>query len=339
MTQETPTTCRNCGQPLPPGALACPSCGALVYRERLESLSREGMIVEQSDPLRAAEVWAELLRLLPPESQQFVTVRQRIEALRQAAPSAAPFAPAGPKFDRLGVAFAKTGVSMLVSIVVYVLAMKKPEMSWMQAWTISIGFVLLILVHEMGHVVANLYFGVRSSPPIFIPFLGAVINLRQPFANAKVEAISGIGGPVAGTVGAIACFAWYWQTGSPDALRLAWFGFMMNLFNMLPVPPLDGGRVTAAVSPSIWILGLIGLGWLVYEDFRSGQDFSILVILLVIALPRIIATLKGRARQGPYFQIGRAAPVLIGAAYLALLAVLIVGRWYTERKLGMGKLM
>src|SRR6185369_10020007 len=121
-----------------------------------------------------------------------------------------------------------------------------------------------------------------ASPPIFIPFLGAVINLRQSPRNALEEAIVGIGGPVLGTLGAGVTYLLYLKTGSYLMFRLAEFGFMLNLFNMLPVPPLDGGRVTAAVSPWIWITGLlavvaIGIG----DYYRHGQiDYMMVLILL-----------------------------------------------------------
>ncbi|MGH7178344.1 MAG: site-2 protease family protein [Tepidisphaeraceae bacterium] len=206
-------------------------------------------------------------------------------------------------------------------------------------WQVAVGFVLLILVHEMGHVVANLHYGLAASPPIFVPFLGAVILLRERPANAKVEAVSAIAGPVAGTFGALACFAWYVQTRSELALLLSWFGFTINLFNLLPVPPLDGGRVAAAISPWVWILGLAGLGAMVVDDFRHGRDFSLLMVLLLVALPRVLAVLRGGARKGEYYNVGRAANLTIGAAYLVLLGLLAWLRWYTQGKLELGRML
>jgi Zn-dependent protease len=218
----------------------------------------------------------------------------------------------------------KTGGSMLLSILVY---------RWYGDWSFAIGFVLLILVHELGHVVANLYYGIRSSPPIFIPFLGAVIALRQQFPDAKVEAISAIAGPVAGTNGAIVTLALYFTTGNPLLLELAGFGFMINLFNLLPLPPLDGGRVMAAVSPWVWILGLVGMGALVVNDFRHGQDVSVLMIMLILALPRVIVTLRSSAaRAHAYYRVHRLTAMAIGAAYLALLIALVGMTWYAKQR-------
>jgi Zn-dependent protease len=117
------------------------------------------------------------------------------------------------------------------------------------------------------------------------------------------------------------------------ALTLSWFGFTINLFNLLPVPPLDGGRVAAAISPWIWVLGLGGLGLMLADEIRSGRGPGILILVLIFALPRILQTLKPKGRSGPYYAIGKVAPVVIGASYLILLAVLLALRIYTEQRL------
>jgi Zn-dependent protease len=127
------------------------------------------------------------------------------------------------------------------------------------------------------------------------------------------------------------------MTHSLLALELSSFGFMINLFNLLPVPPLDGGRVAAAISPWIWILGLIGMGLMVAADLQAGHQVGIFVLILIFALPRIIKTLKPKGRSGPYYAIGKTAPLLIGAAYLALLVLLLGLRMYTEAHLAPGE--
>ena len=134
-----------------------------------------------------------------------------------------------------------------------------------------------------------------------------------------MEAFIGIAGPIAGTIASLAVFAFYVATGSRLVLVLSWFGFTMNLFNLLPVPPLDGGRVAAAISPWFWVAGLVGLGWMLVGEFQSRQGPGILLIILIVALPRVIKTLKPSGRSGPYYAIGKSAPVLIGMAYIALL--------------------
>ena len=170
---------------------------------------------------------------------------------------------------------------MLVSILVYG-AVFGPAF--------AVGFVLLIFVHEMGHVLALRWYGVRSSPPLFIPFVGAVITVPR-LRDAKEEAVVGIGGPVTGTAGAPLLFAYARFTHSPLLLDLAYYGFMLNLLNLMPIPPLDGGRITAAVSPWVWPLGLLAVVAMIVGEFISaGRSVTgvspILVLLLVYAAPR-----------------------------------------------------
>jgi len=331
VSQVPLSTCARCGAPLPTNALVCGRCGALVYADALRQLAAEAKWQAQYNPARAIALWEECLKRLPTQSGQYAAVLSEIAQL-QSAPRVAipePGSLSTVRQESLPLAILKTGLSMLLSIVVY---------HFNFTWVGAIGFVLLILVHEIGHVVANLYYGIRASPPIFIPYLGAVINLRQNPPNAKVEAIIGIAGPVAGTIGSLAALALYLATGSQMALDLAWFGATMNLFNLLPVPPLDGGRVTAAISPWVWVIGLGGLGLMMLDDLRTHSGSGVLLLILVFALPRIIKTLKPAGRRGPYYTIGKTAPMMIGLAYLLLLALLVAMRWYTQQRLPGGGL-
>jgi Zn-dependent protease len=326
------TTCPRCGQSLPVDAeLACPSCGLLLHAAELDRLSAEARWKEQFSTPAAIALWEQCLQLLPPNSRQYAAIESEIERLRSApAPvSSLPEPGAGPviKSDKLGVGILKTSISMVISMAVY-------ASIW--NWPTAIGFVLLIFVHEMGHVIANIAYDLPASAPLFIPFLGAVINLRKMPPNAKVEAIVGIAGPIAGTIGALACFAWYLSTGSSLALWLSWFGFTINLFNLLPVPPLDGGRVAAAISPWIWVLGLAGMAMIVITDLQEGKPIYIYVLVLVFAFRRIVQTLKPKGRSGPYYAIGRTAPVVIGVLYLALVGLLVALRIYTQGRLPNG---
>jgi Zn-dependent protease len=300
-------TCQSCGQAVPADALICPLCGGFTHRADLERLSTDATRLELTNPRQAAAIWHQVLTFLPPDSQQFATIRQRLADLHVDHGRI-------PSHSRtLAKNIAITIGSMLLSMFIYYYVE--------HSWAFAIGIVLLILVHEMGHVVANLFLGVPQSPPIFIPFLGAVIMLRGQLANAKVEAISAIAGPIAGALGTVPVFLWYLKTGDLVALELTQLGIFINLFNLLPVPPLDGGRVAAAMSPRIWIIGLIAMGWIMLDDFRHGRDVSLLIFIAIFALPRIIQTLKG-GRHGAYYQIGRRASMTIATCYLALLFVL-----------------
>lgn len=327
------TPCPRCRTLVPAGELVCPHCGLLVHGKQLERLAGEAINLERTDPAAAARVWRQMLSLLPTNSRQHQEVSQRVAALMPGAFQSAKDRSYDPDngtdgehdrpviekgSDPLPLALFKTIGSMALSILAYMWAF-----GW--DWRLAVGFVLLILIHEMGHVIALRHYGYSASPPIFIPFMGALINLRQPPRNAWEEAIIGIGGPVLGTIGSLACFAVWWvYPESTVALKVAIFGFMLNFFNMLPIPPLDGGRVTAAISPWAWIVGLGAMGyWVVHEYMTTGHVNFILVLILFMAYPRIRDTLQNKAiRNHPYFQIGRAKNWTMGIAYLALACVL-----------------
>jgi Zn-dependent protease len=306
--------CPQCGAAVSPGELACPVCGRLLYVPRLQELSQQAQWMEQQDPIAAAALWRQCLELLPPHSPQAEMLRHRIAGLEGVQPIARP--PIG-----LGGAIARTLGSMIISIAVYATFMGP---------SFAAGFVLLILVHEMGHIIALRNYGIRSSPPIFLPFIGAIITVPS-LRNAKEEAIVGIGGPVLGTVGALVCFGLYLALHhNPLLLNLAYWGFAINLLNLLPIPPLDGGRVTAAVSPWIWPLGLLGLvGMLVYQWVNGGFS-PVLLLILIIAAPRMWRTFRYRERMANYYQIARSASWAIGCSYVFLAAVLVTMFYYAQ---------
>jgi Zn-dependent protease len=204
-------------------------------------------------------------------------------------------------------------LSMVVSIVAY---------SLFFGWSFAVGIVLLILVHEMGHVVELRRQGVPASAPLFIPFLGAFVNMRGSPRSAYQEALSGLAGPLIGTAASVVVAFWANATGSKFLMALAFFGFFVNLFNLLPVLPLDGGRAAAALHPALWLLGLVAL--LVFEFLYPSPVIPIVLILGGIELWR-----RWRYRNSPasraYNALLPQQRLAIGAFYLALVAVTIVG--------------
>ncbi len=122
---------------------------------------------------------------------------------------------------------------------------------------------MLIFVHEMGHYLAARQRGLNVGAPTFIPFVGAWIELKDQPHNAETEAVYGLcqARPI-GTIGALACYFYARYTGERLFLALAYAGFFLNLFNLIPLSPFDGGRITAVLSPRVWLAGvpmLIGL--------------------------------------------------------------------------------
>lgn len=168
------------------------------------------------------------------------------------------------KFSKLGV----TTISMLVSAVLYGLIF---------GWAYGIGFVLLIFVHEMGHVWAARLEGVKVSAPMFIPFMGALISMQQRPGDSLAEAKIAAGGPILGSLGALACLGLYSWLHQPLFLALAYIGFFLNLFNLVPITPLDGGRILGAASK--WAL-LAGLPVLALFAFRSFNPFLFYFLIL-----------------------------------------------------------
>jgi Zn-dependent protease len=213
-----------------------------------------------------------------------------------------------------------TAGTALVSVAAYALF-------W--GWTFAVGFVVLLFVHEMGHVIQLRREGIKASAPMFIPFLGAVVAARSLGENALAEARVGLAGPVLGTAGAAACWLLAEATGSDLLRALAYVGFFLNLFNLLPVVPLDGGRAMAAMAPAMWFAGLaalVGLA-LVYPN-------PILLIIIVLGgfeAWRRFKQLRTRSlEQAAYYRVSRRNRVLVGLVYVGLIALLAVGMYETH---------
>ena len=215
---------------------------------------------------------------------------------------------AGLKFAPL---LLKTGGTMFISIFLY-------AQVW--GWRYAVGFVLLLFVHETGHLLAARLMGIRVGLPVFIPFMGAVIALKEAPRNAWVEAVVGIGGPILGSAGALAVWGWYLHTGNMLFLALAYVGFFLNLFNLIPIVPLDGGRIVSAISPWLW---LIGLALLVPVLFYFANVFVLIIFVLLLreAYPRVRALFRARTEtEERYFECTRAQRWTISILYFVLLA-------------------
>jgi Zn-dependent protease len=173
---------------------------------------------------------------------------------------------------------ALTGGTMLLSVIAY---------AFIFGWWYAVGFVLLIFVHEMGHYIAAKQRGLNVGAPTFIPFVGAWIQLKEQPHNAETEAYVGLAGPLVGTLGALACYFAARSTGSNLLLALSYAGFLINLFNLIPLSPFDGGRITAVLSPRVWLLGVPVLIALFF--YRPSP---MLVLVGVLAAPQIMRAWK-----------------------------------------------
>ncbi|MBI3728353.1 MAG: site-2 protease family protein [Burkholderiales bacterium] len=215
-----------------------------------------------------------------------------------------------------GVKFSKllaSGGTMIISVAVY---------AWIFGWWYAVGFVLLMFVHEMGHFIAARQRGLDVGLPTFIPFLGAWIELKDMPHDAETEAYIGLGGPLAGTVGAILCYFLARNYNSDLLMAVAYSGFFLNLFNMIPLSPFDGGRITAVLTPRIWFVGVPVLLALFY--YRPSP---MLIIIGLLAWPQLWRAWKydpEAEENKAYYNMSGEVRVTYAAYYLILLGFLAV---------------
>jgi Zn-dependent protease len=218
------------------------------------------------------------------------------------------------------LALLSTAGTALVSIAAY---------SLLWGWTFAAGFVALLFVHEMGHVIQLKREGIKASTPMFIPFLGAAIFSRSLGDNALAEARVGLAGPILGTLGAVLVAVAGALTGSDLLLALAYIAFFLNLINLIPVVPFDGGRAMAAVAPSMWF---VGIGGLVAMIFVLGNPFLLIFILLAMReMPRRWRQLRSHSiEQAAFYRVPRRNRIAIGLVYAGLIVVLGIGMAQTH---------
>jgi Zn-dependent protease len=321
--------------------LACPSCQRLVHAEELKRLAATADGATQAGNSSAAlAAWREALDLLPRDSTQHQVVSARVLELSRAvdrSPAAAP------RTSRLGKGAAGLGalgallvkfkfalVFLLTKAKLLVLGLTKAStlftmllsagVYWtIWGWKFALGVVLSIYVHEMGHVQALQRYGIKATAPMFIPGVGAVVRLKQYPADRREDARVGLAGPIWGLGAAVVAYAVYRATGSGIWGAIAHFGAWVNLFNLLPVWQLDGGRgfralsraqrwIAAALIGALWfvtgegLLVLLGLAAAASAGFAEAADqpdptvlmqYGMLVILLSLlswsAVPAVVA--------------------------------------------------
>ncbi len=315
----------------------CPGCRALVYRDRLNKLARDAGAAEQRGDFPAAlKLWREALQLLPPDSRQFLHIHQKIDTLRPQVDTHAleeaehkrkipkPLIALGAaglilwKFKFIlvflltkakalffGLTKAQTFLTMFVSFGVYWAA-------W--GWKFALGLILSIYVHEMGHIFALQRLGIQSSVPTFIPGLGALIRLKQYPASPSEDARVGLAGPVWGLIAALVCAAVYMITGWASWGAIAKVGAWINLFNLMPFVPLDGGRGFRALDRAQkWIaVGVIAVMWVISHE-------GLLVLILLIAVFNAFS--KGQAAVADRRALWEYCGLIVTLTLLSMLEV------------------
>lgn len=204
--------------------------------------------------------------------------------------------------------------TMFVSIAAYALAF---------GWPFAVGFVLLLFIHEMGHVIQLRREGVEASAPVFIPFIGAVIAAKSMGEDAAAEARVGLAGPILGTAGTLVPLAIWLATGSDLWRALAYIGFFINLINLMPVLPLDGGRAMAVLGPLVWIAGIL----IAVAASAIFLGPFMLLFALLLGGPELYYRFKNRhsEQSRKYHSVPTGTRVAVATVYLSLTALLIVG--------------
>ncbi len=217
-----------------------------------------------------------------------------------------------------------TSATMLVSVAAY-------SLIW--GWQFAFGFVLLLLVHEMGHVIQLRREGVPASAPLFIPFLGAVVGMKKMPEDAAAEARVGLAGPVLGSIGCLVPLAIYGATGNHLFQALAFTGFFLNLFNLLPVVPLDGGRAMAALSPWMWFVGFAML-------VAAAIAFPNPIMLLILLFGGMEGWRRWKTRKTPegrrYYAVPPSTRAAVAVVYIGLAVALGVAMDLTHLQRSIG---
>jgi Zn-dependent protease len=306
---ENKTTCNGCGTEVAATLLSCPVCHRLVHGETLKELAaRAESAAAAGDAREALVAWRASLDLLPPGSRQHAAVSLRVEALSNqveaAGNGAAPPVPdtvrwkwlasLGPiglilwKFKFIVVAILSKGKLLLLGLT------KAGTLMSMFAtvglyWTIwgfwfAVGLVVSIYIHEMGHVAALRRYGIAASAPMFIPGVGALVRLKQNPVGPREDARIGLAGPLWGLGAALGAWGIALLGGGPMYNAIAHTGAWINLFNLMPIWQLDGGRAFASLTRTHrWLAtAAAGLAWLITRD-------GIVLLVLLVAGWRALA--------------------------------------------------
>ena len=285
---RTAPHCQGCGAEVAPALLACPVCGRLTHAEKLRELAATAEESTRAGRIAAAVgAWRAALTLLPGGAPQIAPIRERIDGLSKQLEDA-PGARVGPpprwlaslgavglliwkfkffltllltkgKLLLLGLTKGSTLFSMVLALGVY----------WsLWGWKFALGFILMIYVHEMGHVAALRRLGIAASAPMFVPGLGAFVRMKDYPASAREDARVGLAGPIWGLAASLAAYGLYLATGQAVLAGIAHAGALVNLFNLIPIWQLDGGRgMRALARRERWLLtALLAAGFFLTSD-------------------------------------------------------------------------
>lgn len=321
---------------LGPSLTVCPSCRRLAHKEKLEELAAAAALASGEgrveDALRA---WRDALPLLPEDARQADVIRERIDELVRLPASSTGHAARGIAAKAAGavgglavlalklkwvLAFVftqgKLALFGLTKIVTLVSMLASFALYWnLFGWPFALGLVASIYIHELGHVAALRHLAIPVDAPMFVPGFGAFVRLRQRPASPKEDASVALAGPEAGLLAALVSAVLYAITGLPVFGAVARTGAWINLFNLLPVGPLDGGRALRALSRAHRIV----LAVVMLVTLLVTRE-SMLVLLVIVLAARVLDTEPPRRRHAHLPALARFAFLVIALSAISSLA-------------------
>ncbi len=193
---------------------------------------------------------------------------------------------------------------------------------------VVVGFVVITFIHEVGHAVAMRAKGLRVGFMVFVPFIGGAVTLKDQPRSAYDDALIGLAGPFAGTIASLVSLQTYKWTADPLWLLIAFMGFAINLFNLLPIGMLDGGRISAAVTKWMWLLGGGVIVWKVID-----QPNPLIIAIAVLAAFQVYASLEREKTDKRYYEVAPGQRAAIAVLYFALVIFLGHQTWQTYDRL------
>jgi Zn-dependent protease len=211
--------------------------------------------------------------------------------------------------------YAVAGGSFAVTIVAY-------TTKWPLA--VVLGFVVITLIHEIGHAVLIRAKGLRAGFLVFIPFIGGAVTLKDQPRSAYDDALIGLAGPFAGTIASLWCLQLYKWKHDPLWLLVAFLGFALQLINLLPIGMLDGGRISAAITKWMWVFGGAALVWKVWD-----QPNPLTIIILILAAFQVYGSILREAEDAKFYEVTATQRGAIAILYFSLVIFLGHQAWMT----------
>ena len=280
------TMCKRCSRELPQGALVCSQCHALVHGDELEQLSTSARALEgRSERQQARNEWLRALELLPEGSSQAEWVRSRARALDSGNAVGAGSGAAEPHYKwarklgplaPLAVILAKGKALLSLFKLKFLLSLAAFVGVY---WTLygprfGLGFVALIVIHEMGHFIDVKRRRLPAEMPVFLPGLGAYVRWQALGVTTETRAAVSLAGPLAGFAAAAGCVVLWRATGDALWAALARAGAWLNALNLIPVWVLDGGQAILPMNKAERLM-LLAAALVLWIWLREGVFFLV----------------------------------------------------------------